>query len=240
MDILSPANRTKRFKVKKAAGLTLILSLCMVMTAVMSWAGPTEEGWKKVRDRDGIQVYTRPVKGSLLDEFLGVADIPAPLEVVQEVWLDFPSYPQWFGSCREYRLIKTVSAAPPHYLVYYVAASPSWAAGVSDRDAVLEITAEDLRTKERKVVIHLKAVKEPIIPLNPNYVRITQLSGRIILTGINEKATRVAYQMHYDPGGKLPYRVVQSTIVNRPVETITGLRRMVKKEAYQRRVGLNN
>jgi hypothetical protein len=208
------------------------------MAAGPSWAGPVEEGWKKVKETDGIQVFTRSGKGSPMDAFMGVGDISAPLEVVKEVWLDFPSYPQWFGSCKEYRVIKTISAEHHHYMVYYIVASPSWAAGVSDRDAVIEVSTEDLRVKEGRVVINLKAVKEPLVLLNSRYIRITDLTGRITLTKVNEKTTRIVYTMLYDPGGRLPPRVVQFSAVTRPFDTLSGLRLMVKKDLYYQKAGL--
>jgi hypothetical protein len=221
-------------------GWIRVLFVCLLMVAGSSWAGPIEEGWKKVRDSDGIQIFTRPVIGNPLEEVMGIGDINAPLEVVKEVWLDFSSYTQWFGSCREYRIVKNLSAEGHHYMVYYVVASPSWAAGVSDRDAVLEVSTEDFRAKEGKLVIKLKAVKEPLVPLNNQYIRITHLMGKITLTKLNEKSTHIVYTMLYDPGGKLPPKVVRFTAVNRPFDTITGLRLMAKKDIYYRKAGLKN
>lgn len=214
-----------------------ILMVCLFMTASSSFAGSIEEGWKKVKDSEGIQIFTRSVKGNPMDEFMGLGDISAPLDVVKEVWLDFPSYPQWFGSCKEFRTLKTISAEHHHYLVYYVVASPSWAAGVSDRDAVMEVSTEDLRAKEGKVIISLKALKESLVPLNSKYVRITHLIGKITLTKVNSNMTHIIYTVLFDPGGKLPPRVVQFTAVSRPFDTITGLRMMVKKDLYYQKAG---
>ncbi|MEW6186158.1 MAG: START domain-containing protein, partial [Thermodesulfobacteriota bacterium] len=156
-----------------------IFVLCGFLAAGFSWAGPEEGGWKKVKEAEGIQVFTRSLKGTVGDEFMAAGKVNAPLEVVKEVWLDFSSYPLWFGSCKEYRLIKVLSPEGHHYLVYYVAASPSWAVGVSDRDAVLDVRAEASPGKEGRVIILLKALKEPLVPLKPDQVRITDMSGRI-------------------------------------------------------------
>jgi hypothetical protein len=220
-------------------GWIRILLVCVVMMAGPSWAVPVEEGWKKVKDYEGIQIFTHPVTGNPMDEFMGIGNINAPLDVVKEIWLDFPSYTRWFGSCREFRSIRTISAEHHHYLVYYVVASPSWAVGVSDRDAVMEVSTEDLRAKEGKVIIKLKALKEPLVPLDSKYVRITHLIGKIILTKVNDKTTNIVYTVLYDPGGNLPPKVVQFTSVNRPFDTITGLRMMVKKDIYYQKAGLN-
>ncbi len=216
-----------------------VLLVCLFMVACSSFAGPIEEGWKKVKDSEGIRIFTRSEKGYPMDEFMGVGDISAPLDVVKEVWLDFPSYTQWFGSCKEFRTIKTLSNEGHQYLVYYVITSPSWAVGISDRDAVMEVSTEDLWAKEGKVIIRLKTVKEPLVPLNSKYFRITHLIGKITLTKVNDKTTHIVYTAPYDPGGRLPPKVVQFTAVNRPFDTITGLRMMAKKDIYYQKAGFD-
>jgi hypothetical protein len=92
-----------------------------------------EEQWKLAKDADGIKVYTRPVPGSAANEFKGIADIDAPLEVIIEIFKDIPSYPQWYGLCKEIKLLKHDSEN--HRVIYFVLKTTG---PVKDRDFILD------------------------------------------------------------------------------------------------------
>jgi len=56
--------------------------------------------WKLAIQKDGIEVSTRPVKGSDFDEFMGTADIDASIDVVYAVFKDIPAATQWMADCK--------------------------------------------------------------------------------------------------------------------------------------------
>ena len=65
-------------------------SLFMAFLALflISMALFAESGWKRVKNSNGIQVYTRSVAGSDLDEFKGITVVDARIEVIGEVIRD--------------------------------------------------------------------------------------------------------------------------------------------------------
>jgi hypothetical protein len=211
-----------------------LLSVCFFMFVQTASSGPIEEGWKLSKDSEGIIVYTRPIPGSPMSEFMGVGDVDAPLEVVQQVFLDFSSYTDWYGMCKEFRQVKELTDKPNHYYVYYVLKSP-WP--VADRDMVLDITTDNM-SDLGKTVININALKDTtIVPVTGKCVRMTHLVGRTTLTRVDDKKTHVVLQVNSDPAGSVPIRLAQMVAKDQPFKTIQGLREMVKKDIYYKKAG---
>ncbi|HNY66965.1 MAG TPA: START domain-containing protein [Deltaproteobacteria bacterium] len=209
----------------------LVGILMLAQTAV---AGPLEEGWTLSKQGEGITVYTRPIPGLPMKEFMGEGDVDAPLAVVQQVFLDFPSYTQWYGMCKEFRLLKTLNDKPNHYIVYYVLSSP-WP--VKDRDMVLDIQTEDL-SREGKVILNIKAIPDELVPVSKKYVRMTRLIGKTTMTKVNDTKTHVVLTINSDPAGSVPIKLSDMVAKNQPFKTIQGLREMVKKDIYYQKAGV--
>jgi hypothetical protein len=94
-----------------------------------------EEPWKLAKEGEGIKVFTRAVPGSAANEFKGIAEIEAPIEVIMEVFKDIPSYPRWYGFCRETKLIKEDTET--HRIIYFYFVLKTMGP-VMDRDMVIE------------------------------------------------------------------------------------------------------
>jgi hypothetical protein len=209
-----------------------LVSLCLFMLSGAASAGPLDEGWTLSKDSDGIKVYTRPIQGSPMSEFMGEGDVDAPLEVMQQVFLDFPSYTEWYGMCKEFRKVKDIPDKPNHYWVYYVLKSP-WP--VADRDMVLDIDTDEI---PGKVVLNINALKDSgIVPLNSKCVRMTHLVGRTTMTKVNDRKSHIVMQVNSDPAGSVPIRLAQMVAKDQPFKTIQGLREMVKKDIYYQKAG---
>lgn len=211
--------------------LYLIL-LCLFLQAPGASAGPLEEGWKIAKQSDGISVYTRPIPGSEFKEFMGVTDADAPMEVLLALFKDTPSFPQWFGFCRDIRLLKDVSDA--HKIVYFILATP-WP--VKDRDIVIDVKF-DVRKDEGKAIITMNALKDELVPVQSKYVRMTHLNGKCTLTRIDDNTTHVVYMVNSDPGGNIPVSVNNMLAKDQPFKTLKGMKEMGKKDAYYEKAGL--
>jgi hypothetical protein len=198
-------------------------------------ADPLAEGWQVSIQSEGIIVYIRPIPGSPLSEFMGVGDIDAPIEVVDEVYLDFPSYTEWYGMCKEFKLMKEFNDRPYHYYFYNVIKSP-WP--VTDRDSVLEVSCINQIASQGKVIININALKDAsVVPVCGKYVRVTKLVGKTTLTRVNDKKTHIEMQFNSDPAGSVPPQLAKIFARYQPLKTIKGLREMVKKDIYYQKAG---
>ena len=190
------------------------------------------DGWEPAKEGNGIQVFTRPAKDSENNEFLGITDVEAPMKVILEVFKDIPSFPQWFGFCRDIRLFKSISDT--HEIVYFILATP-WP--VSDRDMLIDVVF-DIGEDQDKTIISMNAVKDELIPIQDEYVRMTKLIGQCSLTRIDENTTHVIYTINSDPAGYIPAAISNMLSKNQPYDTLKGLKMMVKDDKYYELAGV--
>lgn len=209
-----------------------LMFLCIFLTAPYAFAGPLEEGWKNAKQGEGITVYTKPVPGSDFKEFMGITDVDAPMEVLLALFKDIPSFPQWFGFCRDIRVEKDISDA--HKLVYFILATP-WP--VKDRDMIIDVKF-DVHQGQGRAVITMNALKDELVPVQSKYVRMTHLIGKCTLTRIDADTTHVVYMVDSDPGGNIPVSVNNMLAKDQPFLTLKGMKEMGKKDVYYEKAGM--
>jgi hypothetical protein len=62
--------------------------IAAVLTVFIAVILHAEGPWELAKDSEGIKVYTRSVPGSSANEFKGIAEVDAPIEVIVEVFKD--------------------------------------------------------------------------------------------------------------------------------------------------------
>lgn len=191
-----------------------------------------EEQWKLAKDSEDIKVYTRPVPGSSANEFKGIADIAAPLDVLVEVFRDVPSYTQWYGFCKDIKLLK--HDPENRRIIYFVLKTLG---PVKDRDFIVD-TIENYDRQAGKDIITINAIKEDLVPRSSQYVRMTDVAGSCVMTRTDPEKTHVVYTIKADPAGSIPAFVSNIMQKDQPFLTLKGLREMVKKDEYYARAGL--
>ncbi len=198
--------------------------LIMVITGDLFSKG---SAWKSVLNKKGIKVYTRPFKGSSMDEFKGVAVINAPIEVVVNVIRDANNQKKWMANCSKSKIIKRINKN--HIVVYNILNVP-WP--LSDRDIIIDTyLTEDL--KNGKFLAKMKIYKKSIVPVNKKYVRITKFWASCSLKRIGPNKTHLIYMNKADPAAPVPKAIANMMAKNNPYNTILGMRRMVKLKKYQ-------
>jgi hypothetical protein len=207
-----------------------VIAVGILVTSV--FANPVDEGWKKVKDADGIQIYTRPVKDLPMDEFMGVGKINAPVTVATEVFRDFPSFVQWFGDCKEFRTLKAYDNEKDKYMIYFIYQTPSWALGVQNRDCIIDAKADDRSNTDGVSSFKTIALSGNFVPVSSSMVRMPFFECSAKLTKVSDNVTSIEYRVKAHPGGMLPGKLVQYIIVAQPFKTIQGLQRQVNKEIY--------
>lgn len=184
------------------------------------------EEWKTLKDADGIQVQSRPVADSAYHEFRGTTIVEAPIASALGVLDDTAACPEWLGYCELSTLLDDNGFGSRH--VYQVNDLPFPA---SNRDVVTKVTvSHDVPSGE--ITISMESV--PDYYPRQKYLRIIKSSGFFNLTPLSPSTTRVIWQHHADPGGKLPAFLANSMIVDLPFKSLQKMRLLVKEEKYQR------
>lgn len=205
-----------------AAGGLLLPRLILAEEPELRRATSEDESrWQHLMTESGVSVWLRDEPGRSLPIFKGIATIDAGMFECLAVLDDTARHVDWMSNCKVSRVIKTVDEFERY--VYNRTRAP-WP--VSDRDAVVHGTIQGSVAK-REVWSRFQAVALPQMPPVDGVVRMPVLRGYYRMQAIDEKHTRITYQIDADSGGMLPNWLVSRTVRRLPVETIVGLRSQV-------------
>ena len=190
-------------------------------------ANKADGNWERVKQSDGILVERRQVEGSSLKEFRGQAVVQAPAAAILAVFSDVPRATEWMDSCNGSWVVADLGEFEK---VVYNRTHAPWP--VADRDAVLHNLVR-FDEKDRRVEIDFYTVEDKSTPPKKGVVRMPFLRGHWILwPSADGASTRVEYQVHANPGGRLPNWLVNYVSRDLPLKTIEGLRAQVKRRHY--------
>lgn len=212
--------------------LTIISSLFFALTASAAIAAqpqtlPAEDSdaWE-LREEDGnIRVYTMDRDGSSFQAFKAEALLDAPINAVVAVMDNPTSCIEWLLNCTE---SYAVGKSSFHDRYVYSVNSMPWP--VTDRDYVLNIhTKGNKATGE--VVVNMSAA--PDMQANrSNRVRVEQSDTRYRFIPEGD-TTRMIWLQHTDPNGTLPGWLVNSLLIDIPLESTKELERIAGLERYR-------
>ncbi len=209
--------------------IVLVSVLLLAVCGANAQAASKKEGkWKLVRDKKGIQVYTRSVKGSDFKAFKGVTQVKTSLASLVALVTDVEAAPQWLANCTSSQVLEQIS--PRETITYSFSKSPAWP--VKNRDVV---TLNVLSMDEATSVVTLKQTGKPDhIPEKKKVVRVKQIECVWQFTPQKDGVVEITYQSLSNPGGSIPDWLVNSSIVTQPYQTLQKMRKTVMKEEYQK------
>lgn len=213
---------------KKNLSIMAAYSVLLIFLVAMPTDVTAASDWQLAIQKDGIDVSTRPVKGSDFDEFMGSTDIDASIDVISAVLIDIPAATQWMADCKENREIRKIDE---HTSMQFNITKAPWP--VSDREALCIVTGKrDENTG--KITFEFHGTNNPSVPIGKGNVRMPEISGQWVLTPINRDHTKVFYTVKINPGGSLPKSLANMKSKEIPYNTLMGLKMMVKKDKYKK------
>ncbi len=185
-----------------------------------------ENQWESVKNDNGIEVFTRPVPGAAIKEFLAVTVVQSRLSSVLALLDDTSSYTKWIYRCSEASVL--LKKNEYERITYSVTALP-WP--VDPRDiAVKSITSQNKKTGA--ITVSLTGLPG-YIPVKSGRVRMVKLNGYWKFEPLGNGRVRVTYSLHSDPGGSLPESLVNSSLIDMPYNTMYNMKRMVLQSPYK-------
>jgi hypothetical protein len=176
-------------------------------------------------DKD-IQVFTRTVGDSPLKEFKGVTHIKSDVSAFVALLQDQESATTWLHNVIEYTIIDAPSSTES--LIYTVNKTP-WP--VTDRDAYIRsvFSADKMGAVTSTITGESDFAED-----SEDFVRMPELLGAWKFTPMQDGMVEVIYQVHANPGGSLPDWLVNSIVVETPMETLANLHEVITDEKYQK------
>lgn len=178
--------------------------------------------WKYEFEKEGIKVFTKEVEGTSLKAFRGEMDLDATIDEIKTVLMDIDRLPEW-----SYRTSATKIIKQEGNKVYFRSEilTPRI---INNREAYFcNHMVQNEGTKE--VIITVRTYEsEEAVP--DGFVRIAFSEGRWILTPIDERNTKIVFQMHADPGGNIPLWFANIVALESPKVTLDNLRNLIRNK----------
>ncbi|MBI3554718.1 MAG: hypothetical protein HY074_00470 [Deltaproteobacteria bacterium] len=179
--------------------------------------------WEKVKETDGITVYSREVPGSPVLAFKGNGVVNAPIAKVASAIFDPARAREWVENLEETRRVRWLSA--DQFLQYDHIGTPIV---MKDRDFVSTVKMK-VEPARQRVVFEYHSTTDPELP-ETKYVRGELTSSLFVLTSIdNGTKTNIEGEIHADPKGSVAKWIVNFFQKQWPVTTLNSLRKQVTK-----------
>lgn len=181
--------------------------------------------WELKKEDKGIKVFTREVEDSNAKAIKAEAIMDGKLSSFVAVLKDVDTYPELFKNTKEAKLLEMADTFQLHYSVTAV----PWP--ISDRYGVYS-NSYSQRYDHKIVTVKVKAV-EGYISEREGMVRITEANGRWTFYPVGYEKMEVTFEMHVEPGGKVPNWLANMFLIDTPLKVLKNLRERVKLPQYQ-------
>jgi hypothetical protein len=181
------------------------------------------QSWDFIKEKDGIKIYTRKDAGSTLKSFKGVTDIHAPVEKVFNLIGNVKNLDWWDKNLRE---IKVLFYEKEKRSQYYLVYDSPWP--VTDRDLCVDATITTDPVTGVRTIYSVPLVN--VIPVNPQYVRITNYWQKWIVEPTGKDVVHVILEGHVDPAGSVPDWIYNMVITDTPLKIIRGIKQRLESK----------
>ena len=177
--------------------------------------------WTLRREKDGINIYSRPSDFSKFNDIRVDMDLPGTIDQLAAILRDVNTYSDWVYATRTARLVRNVSE---NELIYYAEVGTPWPAANRDYYADLRIT---INTANRSMSVFSNGLKD-YQPEKKDLVRIPMSKGSWTVSTEPGKKIHLQYILQIDPGGAVPAWILNNFATRGPIETFTNLKKKME------------
>lgn len=197
---------------------TILVLLVFILSSSLQAASE----WQLVRHEDAIKVFTRNISGTRIKSAKGEVLISSSLDDLLKVLEDVELLPHWLYNCKSAKTLKQVNIVERYDYVLTDIPWPNW-----DRDIIVRsVFQQDINTKNVEITFDSAP---NLIAVKPGIVRVTKMTGRMILIPQNKKSVKIIYEVNADPGGRIPKWMVNDMASDFPFFSLRKLRKLVEK-----------
>lgn len=200
----------------------------IIITLLLTWAPLSAQTgeWKLKKQADGLKVYLRDAENSNIKEVKIETTFDASLSSVIAVLKDVPAYSKWIYKCSAAERLEPGANTSS---VYYCGIDFPWP--LSDRDFIAK---SKLRQDPNSKHVFIDVQCAPAyLPEKDGFVRIKKMNINYEFIPLPGNKVKMNYRLHSDPGGALPAWLINLAVDNGPVNTIKGMREMLKEDKYR-------
>ena len=181
--------------------------------------------WKKVKDTDGIMVYTKNSDSTNLKIVKITTRVQATLSSLVELVKDARHQSDWVYLSENSRVLKAIS---PHHWIFYGQTNAPWP--VTDRDVVSNVILQQ-NPHTKTVTITSTSIKG-YYPPQENFVRLPYAYSQWKFQPLHNGNVLVTLIVEVNVGGHIPHWLMRLTAAKGPYYTMRNFIRELKKEKY--------
>lgn len=186
------------------------------LAIVVVLAVPAAAAWDTVFDDGNVTVQQRPYGASPLHEVKGVTRVTASLNALMALLRDADYNSEWVYRSGGARLLQTTAYRQAY--VYGVVDAP-WP--MQDRDTIVRF--DYLQHPETREITVAITNFPDYLPQQAGLVRVPDFGGFWHLRPLANGEVTVTYQVHGDPGGRVPVWVANYAAVKSVTRTLQQL-----------------
>ena len=177
--------------------------------------------WTLKREKDGINIYSRPSDYSKVNDIRVDMDLTGTVEQLAAVLRDVNGYSGWVYSTRTATMIKKVGE---NEFIYYAEVGTPWPAANRDYYADLKIILNPANHSMNVVSVGMKDYQ----PEKKDFVRVPMSRGSWTVTTQSARKIHLQYILQIDPGGSIPAWILNSFVAKAPLETFSSLKKKME------------
>jgi START domain len=178
--------------------------------------------WTLRREKDGIDIYSRPSDCSKFNDIRVDMDLPGTIEQLAAILRDVNNYTDWVYATRTSAMVKKVSE---NEVIYYAEVGTPWPAANRDYYADLKIVINPANHCMNVSSVGMKDYQ----PEKKDFVRVPMSKGSWNVTTQSPNRIHLQYILQIDPGGSIPAWVLNSFVAKAPLETFSNLKRKMEE-----------
>ena len=202
--------------------INYFLGLIFLMLCQFQMIG--QEPWEIVKDKNGIQVFTRANTVSSFKEFKATMSIEGEVAQILAVLYDVEGLTDWGYNVKEAKLMNRPDQMNQ---TYYAVAKAPWP--YKDRDGVY-LNQMNWNKESKTLMVDIQMLKEGI-EINDDYVRMDGY-GYWQIKEVSNGTLEVVFQMQVDPGGAIKAWMANMFVTDSPYQTLMGLRDIMNEKKY--------
>ena len=199
----------------------------LIFSMLFCLYGPclAQQQWELIKNKEGIEVYTRTNNVMSFKEFRGKMIINSRVSDFMSVLYDVEGLVSWGYNLTIARLLERRADSVQ---IYYAVAKSPWP--YKDRDGVyLNKFSWDEQTKT--LLVDIELLEEPI-EAEGNFVRIGGY-GSWKVKELSSEEIEIVFQMQIDPRGSIKAWMANMFASDTPFYTLKGLKEALKMEKYK-------
>jgi hypothetical protein len=217
--------RRSAFSTAARGAVTAIIALFIPLAATAELPPEGADGWNLRKEAGSIQVFTIDQPDSSFQAFKAVAVLDAPIANLMAVMINPESCVEWVHNCTE-----SYAFGEGNFYDRYAYSVNNMPWPVKDRDYVLRIRTHS-EGEGRVIVMDLNAVPQRR-EVEDDFVRVDRSDTRYRFTPMGDQ-TRMVWIQHTDPNGSIPGWLVNSLLVDIPIQSMEQLEQVAGNERYQ-------